>query len=153
MNLPDDEQIVFRGHPAWILGHPFLFCASVLLIVLGVSVVGSDGVADDDAAVAGMMILLGALIIFRLWLGALCTTLTITDKRTIYRGGLLSRFETELFHEDIRGTSLRQKISERIFLIGTVSISSAASGDDNIKARRFFRPDRIKKIVQQYRKR
>jgi hypothetical protein len=169
----EEEKVIFRGHPAWILGHPFRFCGYIFLIVIGFKTASGNywadmmigwGILDLDifgietlkqlsAALAYMMIGWGVFGIVRLWFDALCTTLTITNKRSIYRRGFFYRGLMELFHEDIRGASVRQRFLERILLIGTVSISSSAHGNDTINARGFFRPDRIKNIIQRYRRR
>ncbi len=95
------EDIVYSAHPSMFRNNPIGFMICVLLIPLGG---------------------LGLAMLFVWWLGTLGTTLTITDRRIILRKGLLSKFTTEVFHEDIRNVQLGQTFFKE-FLVSAPSES------------------------------
>ena len=76
------------------------------------------------------------------------TTLTVTDDRTTYQEGFVSRETSEVQHNDVRYIQLDQSLVQRLLGIGGVSISS--SGQDNLEivANRLPNPKRIIELIR-----
>ncbi|WP_152052497.1 PH domain-containing protein [Tautonia marina] len=124
------EQTIYQAHPAMFRNSPigFLICI-VLIPFLG----------------------LGLLLLFVWWLNTLGTTLTVTDRRTILRKGLLSKYTNEVFHEDVRNVQVGQTFFQRIFRVGFIGISSAGQAGIEIGVNGIPSPNRVKEILDQAR--
>lgn len=124
------ETVLYEAHPAMFRNDPlgFLLCI-VLIPALGL----------------GLFVLLGW------WLSVLNTKLTITNKRSILRRGILSRFETEAWHRDVRTIEVGQSFAQRLFGVGSIGISTAGQGDVEICIQGIPNPDRARAIIDQHR--
>jgi hypothetical protein len=120
------ENLLFSAHPAMFRSNPIAF----LLCILIIPVFG-----------------LGLAMLLFWWLDTLGTTLSITDKRTILRKGLLSNFTTEVFHQDIRNVLLRQTFFQRLFGVGYIGISSAGQAGIEIEVDGIRKPNFIKDLL------
>jgi len=109
--------------------NPFGFIVSVALIIAGI----------------------GVLILFMWWLSCIGTTLTVTDKRTTLRKGILSKNITDVYHSDIRNVQLNQGLMQRIFNVGAIAIASAGTGAHEIVVSGLPDPEKIKDFIDQYR--
>ena len=100
-----------------------------------------------------MILLFGLGLLFLLvwWIKSKNTTLIVTDKRTILRQGLLSRYTNEVMHTHIRNIQIQQNMIERLFNIGTIKIASAGTGDIEISVSGIPAPNRIKAVIDHYR--
>jgi hypothetical protein len=126
------ERSLYKAHPSMFRNKPVGFCVCLLLIpAFG----------------------LGLILLFFWWLDTLGTTLTITDSRSILRKGLLSKFTTEIFHDDIRNVQLRQTFRERMFNVGSLGISSAGQSGIEIVADGIPAPNKVKDLLYTARQR
>lgn len=124
------EKVLYEAHPAMLRSNPLLFLLCVVLILaLG----------------------LGLLLLLIWWLESLNTKLTITNKRSILRRGILSRYETEAWHRDVRTIEVGQSFGQRIFGVGSIGISTAGQGDVEIRISGIPDPDQVRTIIDQYR--
>ncbi len=120
------EDIVYSAHPAMFRNKPIGFLICVLLIpVFG----------------------LGLAMLFFWWLNTLGTTLTVTNRRTILRKGLLSKSTTEVSHEDVRNLQLDQTFFQRVFRVGDIGISSAGQAGVEIVAEGMPSPSVAKELI------
>jgi uncharacterized membrane protein YdbT with pleckstrin-like domain len=71
------------------------------------------------------------------------TTLTITDDRTIYQKGVISRETSEVQHDDVRNIQLDQSFMQRLLNVGGIGISSSGQDDLEIVAPRLSNPAQI----------
>ena len=117
------------ANPAMFRSNPIGFICSVILI-----------------AAFG----LGLVILFVWWLKCKTRTITITNKRTTVREGLISKNTSEILHSHIRNIQVIQGVLDRIFGVGTLAISSAAQSDmesaDLRQSRRLEFVNRSKRI-------
>jgi uncharacterized membrane protein YdbT with pleckstrin-like domain len=125
------EKKEYEASPSMFRNHPFLFILCLFLIV-------AYGV--------------GLLILLVWWIQSLCTTLTVTNKKTILRIGILSKNTSEVYHSDVKNVILTQTFTQRIFGVGSVGISSAGQSGIEIMATGIANPERVKKIIDKYRK-
>jgi hypothetical protein len=127
-SAPQTEQTVYLAHPAMFRNSPIGFLICILLIpILG----------------------LGLLLLLVWWLNTLGTTLTVTDRRTILRKGLLSKYTTEVFHKDVRNIQVGQSFLQRIFHVGHIGISSSGQAGIEVEVDGIPAPNRVKEILYQ----
>lgn len=89
----------------------------------------------------------GLLVLIPEWLRVRNTRLTVTNRRTILREGILDRRTNELRHEDILNVQVSQGFAERIFGVGTLELSSAAQGGVEITVKGLPNPARIAQLI------
>jgi membrane protein YdbS with pleckstrin-like domain/DNA-directed RNA polymerase subunit RPC12/RpoP len=123
------EKTVYESHPSMFKNHPVGFIISIGLCLFGI----------------------GFIILLIWWLNVLGTTLTVTNKRTVLRKGILSKSTNEVRHQDVRNIQVSQGILQRIFNVGAIGISSAGHGGIEIEVFGMPSPDKVKKLIDQYR--
>jgi uncharacterized membrane protein YdbT with pleckstrin-like domain len=128
--VTDGEETLLEINPAMFRNHPVGFILSVILIA---------------AAGAGLVIL-GIW-----WLTTKAATLTVTNKRTIQRTGLISKKTTEVLHRDVRNIEIEQSISQRMFGVGSIGIASAGQSGIEIQFAGVRDPDGVKALIDRYR--
>ena len=155
--LPPDsgpEQSVIKVRPEMFRARPLTFSGLFLGFLAGV--VGSIyfGAVSHNSAMLGVSAAVGvvALICFAVWkVKNLASSLEITNKRTIERLGLFSRFTSEILHEDVRNVQISQSFRERLFGVGTIGISSAGQDGLEISVKDIRQPDRIRELIDRSR--
>jgi hypothetical protein len=128
--LTDGEEKLLEIHPAMFRNKPIGFILSVVLIA---------------AAGAGLVV----LAIW--WLATKAATLTVTNKRTIQRTGLISRRTTEVLHRDVRNIEIDQSVFQRVFGVGRIGIASAGQSGIEIQFAGIRDPDGVKALIDRYR--
>ena len=127
----NSEKVLYESHPSMFRNEPVWFVITILLSLIGVG-----------------------LVIFAIWfIKCKGTTLTVTEDRTRLRRGLLSKSISEVWHQDIRNVQLDQSFFQRVFDVGSIGISSAGQGGLEIFVTGIPQPDRVKELIDQYRKR
>ena len=126
----DGEETLLEINPAMFRNHPFGFILSVILV-----------------AAAGV----GLVILGIWWLNTKAATLTVTNKRTIQRTGLISKKTTEVLHRDVRNIEIDQSISQRMFGVGSIGIASAGQSGIEIQFAGVRDPDGVKALIDRYR--
>lgn len=137
------EKILWSGRPSLVWIIPQLsFVAFMMLVLLILSYVSYSASASPTAtspetlskislACLGLFLIL-ALGFTSKVLDAMQRKYIIFNNRVFASVGLLSKSSTEVRAKDIRGIKLSQTFAERLFGIGTIAVSSAASGDDEV---------------------
>jgi uncharacterized membrane protein YdbT with pleckstrin-like domain len=123
------EVTLLVTNPAMFRESPMLFLIFVLLVPGGIGLV--------------------ALGIW--WLVTKAAVLTITDKRTIVRRGLLSKHTNEVLHRDIRNIRVSQSFLQRVFGVGKIEISSSGQGDVEIQFAGVRNVEAAKALIDKYR--
>lgn len=148
----ESERTLLRVHPAMFRKHPFQFALYWLLVAGGLLAAGwwwsTTGDTLGTAAAVGVAAL-ALVLLGTWWLQVLCTTLTVTTKRTIHRTGILSRRTTEVRHNDVRNLQLEQSVIERIFGVGDIAISSAGQAGLEIVADGIPHPDETIRTIRE----
>ena len=122
------ERALYMAHPSMFRNRPIVFLVEVAAIALW-------GI--------------GLVFLLLWWFQTLGTTLTVTDRRTIYRRGLLSKHTSEIMHCDVRNLLIDQTFFQRIFGVGTVGISSSGQAGIEIQAEGMPQPYKIKQLIDQ----
>ena len=79
------------------------------------------------------------------------TTLTVTNRRTILRTGILAKNTREVRHQDVRYLEVKQSFFDRIFGVGSISVSSAAQGIIELEVAGIANPTAVKETIDGYR--
>ena len=123
------EATLLEIHPVMFRNSPLLFILFVLFIPVGLGLV--------------------ALGIW--WLIIKGSKLTVTDKRSIQRRGLISKHTTEVIHRDVRNIQISQSVFQRIFGVGNLGISSAGQAGLEISITGLEDPEAIKTLIDRHR--
>lgn len=143
----EGEQELYRKNPSMFRNHPLWYLLNLILIGSGV------GLAVTTNLWIGLgMLGFGVIILLIWWLNTISITLTVTDKRTILRKGLLSKYTNEVFHISVRNIEINQGIIQRIFNVGDILIaSSSGQADLEIAVRGIPEPETVKQLINKYR--
>ncbi|QGJ70029.1 Membrane-flanked domain DUF304 [Planctomycetales bacterium 10988] len=146
------ENILKVVHPAMFRNDPLHFIGYLFLI--GISGYGLIRTyAADQMILAGLCAipLLYGLLGFGIWyLRVLYTTVTITNKRTRYRVGIISKDTSEVLHDDVRNIQIDQSLVQRILGVGDIALSSSGQDDMEIKVSGLPDPEGLAALVRRY---
>jgi uncharacterized membrane protein YdbT with pleckstrin-like domain len=138
MSYPDNalaagEQVVLHRHPHW---KRLILPIVALILVTGLAAVGSGYVDHTQWAQLTKRILWG--VIWGIWLVIvgwltlwpfltwLTTHFVVTNRRVMYRHGVLTRSGIDIPLARINSVEFRDRIFERMFRTGTLIIESAS---------------------------
>lgn len=158
--LPPEEGpeiTITTVRPAMFRAHPFRYIFIVLLFLAGATVGLLAPMLERWETWVAIPALIVVLFAVGWWLWWWLTTtmwikLTLTNKRTIRSEGIIHRHTSEVLHDHVRNVSIRQSFLDRIMRVGYLGIASAGQGSIEIEIRDIPHPDRIKAIVDEYRK-
>lgn len=161
-----EERVLAKVHPVVFRARP-LGTAIVLLVFLAATAglvlpwagysIGGEALAGDvllgQATLLTMISLAGLVavagVIGYWWVQSRFTTLTVTDDRTVFQSGLISRETSEVQHDDVRNIQLDQSLLQRLLNVGEIGISSSGQDDLEVVAKRIPNPGRIIELVRQ----
>lgn len=131
--LAKGEQVVLHHHPHWkrLIGPALVLIFGTGLAVFGVAVVNSTHwpqlTKNIIYGVVGAiwLVLIGWLTLWP-FLSWLTTNFVVTNRRVMYRHGVLTRSGIDIPVARINSVEFRDKILERMFRTGTLIIESAA---------------------------
>ncbi len=130
MNTEADEKTVLEVHPVMFRNAP----AAFILCVLCIALFG-----------------LGLVFLGIWWLFTKASMLTVTNKRTVQRRGLISKHTTEVVHRDVRNIQVSQSVFQRLFGVGNIGISSAGQSEVEIQFNGLREPEGVKALIDKYR--
>lgn len=94
---------------------------------------------------------IGAIALLVWWLRCRSSVLTITNRRSVLRRGILGKSTTEVMHAHVRNVQLSQSILQRLFGVGSLGISSAGQAGIEIMATGIADPQGTKDVIDFYR--
>ena len=127
-DLLEGERIVYRGKLHWFIYMPFIFwtfIAMALYVVLHHN--NANPILSAVVALYALFALLKAMIVRS------STELAVTNKRIIYKTGLISRHTMELNHSKIESIREEQGILDRIFDRGSLIIEGTGGGKEILR--------------------
>lgn len=145
------EKVLYAEHPAMFRNHPLGFVGGYALMFAGLVVVVWQWSHPWLKWVGLAMTIVGAVAMLLWWLKALATTLTVTEKRTTVRKGILSKYTNEVMHSTIRNIQVRQSFLQRVFNVGYIGISSAGQSGVEIEVYGVPYPDKVQEIIDKHR--
>lgn len=138
MRYPDNalaaaEQVVLHSHPHW---RRLIWPALVLILVTGLAALGSGFVDSTHWQQVAKNVIYG--VIWGIWLvivgwltlwpflSWLTTHFVVTNRRVMFRHGVLTRSGIDIPLARIASVEFRDRIFERVFRSGTLIIESAS---------------------------
>lgn len=141
-----EEDVIFAVHPAMFKNHPIAFTISMLMIPLGLVLL-----FRVEWQLALIPLVVGLIILLVWWIDTLSIRLEITNKRTILRKGILSRYSNEVFHANVRNIEISQSFLQRIFGVGKIGIASAGQVTQDIEVSGIPDPEHVRNLINKYR--
>jgi uncharacterized membrane protein YdbT with pleckstrin-like domain len=127
--LQSDETVKAVGRLHWSIYGRALVVLAIAIALL----VASDRLADPDwqhyaQVTAGVIALLGLLLALVAWIRRHATEIVVTDRRVIFKRGLLARHTVEMNVSKIETVDVEQGLSGRIWGYGTLLIRGTGAG-------------------------
>ncbi len=127
--LQPDETVKVVGQLHWSI---YLRALIVLMIAFAL-LLGSDQLPDPVwqryARLAGAAVgLLGILLLLGAWIRRHATEIVVTDRRVIFKRGLLARHTVEMNVSKIETVDVEQNLAGRIWGYGTLLIRGTGAG-------------------------
>lgn len=138
MGYPDNvlavgEQVVLHRHPHWkrLIGPVLALLALTALAAFGAAVVSRTGWDPTarrvvTAVIGGLWLLLVGWLTVRPFLAWRSTHFVITDRRVMYRHGVLTRAGIDIPLARINSVEFRHGLVDRVLRTGTLIIESAS---------------------------
>jgi uncharacterized membrane protein YdbT with pleckstrin-like domain len=131
--LAKGEQVVLHNHPHW---KRLIWPVLALLLATALAALGS-GFVDKTGwpqltknviygVVWGVWLVIVGWLTLWPFLGWLTTNFVVTNRRVMYRHGVLTRTGIDIPLGRINSVEFRDKVSERVFRTGTLIIESAS---------------------------
>ena len=121
--LQPDEEIRFRTNVHW-----FVYLPAMVMFVVGIAFALWYTAAPSQHLMLMLLILSGlsavpgVLLFIPAWLKRFGTEIAVTDRRVIYKTGLVQRDTTEINMAKIESVDVSQSILGRVFAFGTLTI-------------------------------
>lgn len=146
------EETLLKVHPVIFRRRPL---GTLIILVVwaaaGYLFVQSRG--GEQSSVWGwlaLVLIVGTLLVIAYWyILSVATTLTITDCRSIFRKGIISRDTSEVQHDDVRNIQIEQGFAQRLVGVGDVAISSSGQDDLEIVAVALPNPAGVVDLIRQ----
>ncbi len=128
--LQPGEELQYRSHIHWLIYLPGF--AVLALAAAGYWVALRFAPPDAPAPViqiaAGAVALWGLILLFAAWIKRLTTELAVTNRRIIYKRGLIRRYSIEMNMDKVESVDVSQSILGRIFDFGDILVRGTGSG-------------------------
>jgi uncharacterized membrane protein YdbT with pleckstrin-like domain len=114
--------------------HPIIFLPWILLVIAGIA--GMVVVWDRSLvllAVPALLFIVGVGYILYEWIQRWTTEIAITDRRVVYKLGLIRRDTIEMNRSKIESIDVSQTILGRLFDYGTVTVRGTGEGISPIR--------------------
>jgi uncharacterized membrane protein YdbT with pleckstrin-like domain len=127
-HLLEDEHIVHRTHPHWIMfGGPLALAISGVLLGVALQVMQRDYWYVGAAVVA-----LALLLAVGPWLRYISSEFAVTDKRVLARLGLIRRHSLETLLSKIEAIGVEQDLTGRLLNYGTIVLTGTGGTRETI---------------------
>ena len=142
--LQPDERVVATGKKHWIIYWPGISTFIVVVLVL----LASSRLPQLGAGLlvlAALLGLFGLVLLGRAWIHQWSTEIVVTNRRVIYKTGIISRYTTETNMDKIESVDVDQSLLGRILGFGTISGRGTGEGIENLK--RIAAPLRLRNAI------
>jgi uncharacterized membrane protein YdbT with pleckstrin-like domain len=119
--------------------HPLIFLPALIWLLIALALlIASTQAADDriNIALIAAAVLFGVLALAswaRAAIRRVTTELAVTDRRVIYKSGLLSRHTLEMNRSKVESVDVDQSILGRIFSFGTIIVRGTGGSLEPIR--------------------
>jgi len=144
------EQEIYRINPSMFRNNPIQFITWLIFVGAGLALVLVNQLGNFLSIMGFILTSIGGLSLLVWWLQEYNTTLTITNKRTIYQKGIFSKQNIEIFHHNVRNIETKQSFSDRIFGVGSISIASSGQDGYDIIVKGIRDSEEVKRQINQF---
>jgi uncharacterized membrane protein YdbT with pleckstrin-like domain len=127
--LQPDETVKVVGRLHWSI---YLRGAVVLAVALGLLIVAATlpdpGWQTGMQLAGGVIGLLAIVLLLAAWIRRLATEIVVTDRRVIFKRGVLTRHTVEMNVNRIETVDVEQSLAGRIWGYGTLMIRGTGGG-------------------------
>jgi membrane protein YdbS with pleckstrin-like domain len=133
--LQPGETVVYATRLHWIIFWRAILLLIICLILAGVAwyTAGNQNLSLALVIAAVIFALLGLASAFRWLLRRTTTELAVTNRRVIYKTGLLARHTLEMNRARVESVTVDQTLLGRIFGYGTVTVRGVGSAFEPIR--------------------
>jgi uncharacterized membrane protein YdbT with pleckstrin-like domain len=129
--LQPGETVIHEAHLHWLI----FIRAIGLMVVAAAFLIGEliyagsldPIVATTLVVVAGFFALISLEAALRAWIRRVTTEFAVTDRRVIYKTGLISRHTLEMNRSKVESVDVDQPLLGRIFGYGTITLRGTGS--------------------------
>ena len=122
---------VTRIHPIIFLPAILWFVAAVVLLIAALSFTGDLRIAGQALAV--FCLIFAAASALPAFLRRISTELAVTDRRVIYKSGIIARHTLEMNRGKVESVDVDQSIMGRLLDYGTVTVRGTGAGFEPLK--------------------
>jgi hypothetical protein len=150
-NIPSSEQVILTARETMGRNAPLKLVFLLALAIAPLAILKVEPALRENYVLISACSVLGMLLLLSWWLDCLGHRLVVTDRRTIFRKGLLSKFTNEILHSHVRNIQINQSVFQRLMHVGSIGISSSGQAGIEIFIRGIPKPYYVKSIIDQYR--
>jgi uncharacterized membrane protein YdbT with pleckstrin-like domain len=130
--LQPGETLRFRTNIHW-----FVYLKAILALIVGLALLGwyyAEGQSVFVLLFGGVVFTLTAVILaVPAWLRRFGTEVAVTDRRVIYKTGLVQRHTIEINIDKIESADVDQSILGRLFGFGSITIRGTGEGVEPLR--------------------
>ena len=130
--LQPGETLRFRTNIHW-----FVYLKALVALIVGLALLGwyyAEGQSVFILLFGGVVFTLTALVLaIPAWLRRFGTEVAVTDRRVIYKTGLIQRHTIEINIDKIESADVDQSILGRIFGFGSITIRGTGEGVEPLR--------------------
>lgn len=130
--LQPGETVRHTAYIHWFIYLPALWfaAAAILVVVLVTMNIGDIGTSwrEFTLIAAAILGLIAFYMLLRAWVSRFSTELVATDRRVIYKRGLIRRYTAEMGMAKVESVLVEQSIPGRIFNYGTITVRGTGGG-------------------------
>ena len=136
--LQPGEVLVHKSKLHWFIYLPVLPFLAIFVLGLGLYS-GMQSVGADQGAAALPLILVavgaaGTIVTwFRAWIRRTTTELAVTDRRVIFKRGLIRRHTVEMNMDKVESVDVDQSIMGRLFNYGDVTVRGTGASIEPLR--------------------
>jgi uncharacterized membrane protein YdbT with pleckstrin-like domain len=144
--LQADERVLIVGRLHWsIYGRSWLILLAAAALGIGACWIGEASARYTVWVAAAVIAVFGVWVLLSAWIRRRTTEIVVTDRRVIYKRGVLSRHTVEMNVSKIEAVDVEQGLGARMLGYGTVLIHGTGSGFEPL--RRVSRPLAIRNAI------
>ena len=130
--LQPGETVMARASIHWVT-----YLSGGLVLALGLVIYVAarppNGFLPLMAAISLVPAAVGAVLLLRAWLARLGTEIAVTDRRVIYKSGIVSRRTVEMNVDQIESVEVEQSVLGRMLGYGDIAVHGTGEGIENIR--------------------
>jgi uncharacterized membrane protein YdbT with pleckstrin-like domain len=132
--LQPGEQVRHRTGPHWLVYGPAILLLAAAIVLAIVSYRAQPGTWPGLGLVLAAVIAGGAVVAwFPAFLRRYTTELVATDRRIVYKTGLVRRHTSEMNMDKVESVNVDQSVLGRLFGYGTVEVRGTGGGIEPLR--------------------